>query len=99
MAENAHGGNDILSATAGISYLYGDALRMRTNVEGGNDTLTLSQSADGLAFGDAEVMFDHSRGGNDVFYGRGTLVRDASALVGSAQGGDDHIAVIGTAVG
>ena len=88
MFDNAHGGNDTLTAISGSGFsatLLGDASAMSGNAWGGDDVLTVNGSSSGsynYLFGDAIYLDDNTHGGND------TLIGGAGndTLYGDAQG-------------
>src|SRR5688500_15544912 len=80
-----------------FTFLYGDALSMYEDSQGGNDTLTgADYSPENQLYGDASLMEDNSRGGNDTVSGgnnstRNLLFGDAGSISGNAIGGNDTL--------
>jgi Ca2+-binding RTX toxin-like protein len=68
--------------------MYGDALVMKDDARGGNDTF--SGSGVGSHFGDASEMHDQTRGGDDTLVGGAYQnFGDAYVMDGDSRGGND----------
>jgi Ca2+-binding RTX toxin-like protein len=101
MIGNSVGGSDhFTGGTSSTNTAYGDTLNMSGRAVGGNDVLTGGDDASGLLagsfndilVGDAKLMADQSRGGNDTIVsgtGNDDMWGDAQLIIGKAQGGND----------
>jgi hypothetical protein len=81
----------------GFTFLYGDALAMYDDSQGGNDSVKgADYSPENELFGDATLMEDNSHGGNDTLIGgdystANLLYGDAGSMSGNTIGGNDTL--------
>jgi len=66
MQKRTHGGNDTLNGGDGSDNLFGDAFEMHQNSVGGDDTLNGGSGNIDTLYGDANLMFDSARSGDEI---------------------------------
>src|SRR5438128_2249110 len=90
----------VLQGKESAMAIYGDTPGTFDDHEvGGNQDIVLENNIDGVAYGDADQMVDHSRGGDDMLTGgqftTNTLYGDANAIRDHASGGNDTLIGVG----